>query len=89
MLTRAAPRGLAEAFLRAGSSALTVAEIRRAALEKPTGKKRDQPRRWFPRPAGPQALFAGHVLPFDEKAGLARGRLVAEGRRGGRAALST
>jgi hypothetical protein len=26
--------------------------------------------RWFTGPDGPQSLFAGRVLPFDEKAGL-------------------
>ena len=52
-------------------SALTVAEILRGLLEKPAGKKRRELQRWFSGPEGPQALFAGRVLPFDEKAGLA------------------
>ncbi len=50
-------------------SSLTVAEIRRGLPEKPAGKKREL-ERWFSGPEGPQALFAGRVLPFDEKAGL-------------------
>lgn len=48
-------------------SALTVVEIRRGILEKPAGKKRRELERWFSGPEGPQALFAGLVLPFDER----------------------
>ena len=65
-------------------SSLTVAEIWRGVLEKPAGKKRKQLERWFSGPYGPQALFAGRVLPFDEKAGLIWARLMAEGRASGR-----
>jgi toxin FitB len=36
------------------------------------------------RPEGPQALFAGRVLPFDEKASLICARLMADGRARGR-----
>ena len=48
-------------------ASLTVAEIRRGVLEKPPGKRRDQLDAWFSGPEGPQALFAGRVLAFDEK----------------------
>jgi toxin FitB len=65
-------------------SSLTVAEIRRGILEKPAGKKRRELERWFSGPEGPQALFAGRVLPFDEKAGLVWARLMAEGSAKGR-----
>ncbi|HYW46087.1 MAG TPA: type II toxin-antitoxin system VapC family toxin [Bryobacteraceae bacterium] len=65
-------------------SSLTVAEIRRGILEKPAGRKRRELERWFSGPQGPQALFAGRVLPFDEKAGLVWARLVAEGMAKGR-----
>jgi len=58
---------------------LTVAEIRRGLLEKPAGKKRKELERWFSGPDGPQALFSGRVLPFDEKAGLVWARLMADG----------
>ena len=51
-------------------ASLTVAEIRRGLLEKPAGKKRRALDRWFAGPEGPQALFAGRVLPFDEAAAL-------------------
>lgn len=60
-------------------SSLTVAEIRRGLLEKPAGKKRKELERWFSGPEGPQALFAGRVLPFDEKAALVWARLMADG----------
>ena len=60
-------------------SSLTVAEILRGVLEKPEGKKRKSLERWFVGPEGPQALFAGRVLPFDEKAGLIWARLMAVG----------
>ena len=65
-------------------SSLTVAEIRRGILEKPAGKKRRELQRWFTGPDGPQSLFAGRVLPFDEKAGLVWARLMADGRAKGR-----
>lgn len=65
-------------------SALTVAEIRRGLLEKPAGKKRGLLEAWFTGPEGPQALFAGRVLPFDEKAGLIWAHLMAEGKAKGR-----
>lgn len=65
-------------------SALTVAEIRRGILEKPRGKKRDALEAWFAGPEGPQALFAGRVLAFDDKAALIWARLMAEGKAAGR-----
>jgi predicted nucleic acid-binding protein len=61
-------------------ASLTIAEIRRGILEKPRGKKRDALDAWFSGPEGPQALFAGRILPFDEKAGLIWARLMAEGK---------
>ncbi len=65
-------------------SALTIAEVRRGVLEKPAGRKRDQLEVWFAGPEGPSALFAGRVLPFDEKAGLVWARLMSEGKAQGR-----
>ena len=65
-------------------TSLTVAEIRRGLLVKPAGKKRRELERWFAGPDGPQALFAGRVLPFDEKAGLVWARLMADGTATGR-----
>ena len=65
-------------------SSLTVAEIRRGLLEKPAGRKRAQLEGWFFGPEGPQALFAGRVLPFDEKAALIWAQLMADGTAAGR-----
>lgn len=65
-------------------SALTVAEIRRGILEKPRGRKRDALDAWFSGPEGPQALFAGRILAFDDKAALIWARLMAEGKAAGR-----
>jgi toxin FitB len=65
-------------------SSLTVAEIGRGILEKPAGKKRRELERWFSGPYGPQALFAGRVLAFDEKAGLIGAWLMADGTAKGR-----
>jgi predicted nucleic acid-binding protein len=65
-------------------ASLTVAEIRRGVLEKPAGKCRDQLEAWFAGPEGPPALFAGRVLPFDEKAALIWARLMADGKAKGR-----
>jgi predicted nucleic acid-binding protein len=72
-------------------ASLTIAEIRRGILEKPTGRKRDQLETWFSGPEGPSALFAGRVLSFDERAGLIWARLMAEGTAKGkpRSALDT
>ena len=89
-VTKPTPSGLLVAWMaeRADEdlfiASLTVAEIRRGVLEKPAGKKRDQLEAWFSGPEGPQALFSGRVLPFDEKAGLVWARLMAEGRTKGR-----
>jgi len=65
-------------------ASLTVAEICRGVLEKPAGKRRRALETWFSGPEGPQALFAGRVLPFDEKAALAWASLMAEGKSRGR-----
>ena len=65
-------------------ASLTVAEIRRGVLEKPAGKRRDALEAWFSGPEGPQALFAGRVLSFDENAALIWARLMADGKTQGR-----
>ncbi|MEZ2329540.1 PIN domain-containing protein [Mesorhizobium sp. RCC_202] len=65
-------------------AALTVAEIRRGILEKPVGRKRDALELWFAGLEGPQSLFAGRVLSFDEQAGLIWATLMAEGKLAGR-----
>lgn len=65
-------------------ASLTVAEIRRGIIEKPRGKKRDELDAWFSGPEGPQSLFAGRILSFDDKAGLIWARLMADGKAAGR-----
>jgi predicted nucleic acid-binding protein len=65
-------------------ASLVVAEIWFGVLEKPAGKKRAQLERWFAGPEGPQSLFAGRILSFDEKAGLIWARLMVEGAKAGR-----
>jgi len=65
-------------------STLTVAEIWRGVLEGPAGKKRQQLERWFAGPEGPQALFAGRILPFDDNAALIWGKIMAKGTKAGR-----
>jgi toxin FitB len=65
-------------------SALTIGEIRRGILDMPAGRKRDQLEAWFTGPEGPQALFAGRVLAFDEGAALIWARLTADGKTVGR-----
>lgn len=65
-------------------ASLTLAEIRRGVLEKPAGKKRSQLEQWFSGPEGPQALFVGRILAFDEKASLIWAYLMADGKDRGR-----
>ena len=65
-------------------SSLTLAEIHRGVLVKPMGKKRRDLEDWFKGPEGPQALFRGRVLAFDEKAALIWARLMTEGTAAGR-----
>ena len=66
-------------------SSLTVAEIRRGILDKPRGKKRQRLEAWFAGAEGPQSLFKGRILSFDEKAALVWARLMSEGRTTGKA----
>ncbi len=65
-------------------SALTVAEIWRGILEMPAGKRQIELEDWFRGTEGPQNLFAGRVLAFDDRAGLIWARLMAEGSAHGR-----
>ena len=65
-------------------ASLTIAEIKRGILEQPKGRKRDALDAWFDGPEGPQALFAGRILPFDEQAALRWAELMADGKKRGR-----
>jgi predicted nucleic acid-binding protein len=72
-------------------SSLTIGEIRRGVLQKPSGKRRDELEAWFSGPDGPQSLFAGRILSFDERAALIWGQFMASGKSAGqpRSALDT
>jgi len=63
---------------------LTLAEVRRGILQHPPGKRRDALEGWFHGPEGPQRLFAGRILPFDETAALIWARWMALGNTSGR-----
>lgn len=63
---------------------LNLAEIWSGILELAAGKRRRALESWFTGSEGPQTLFAGRILAFDEHAALAWGRLMAEGTRSGR-----
>jgi predicted nucleic acid-binding protein len=65
-------------------ASLSVAEIWRGVEEKPSGRRRTELERWFAGPDGPQSVFAGHILPFDEQAALVWGSFMADGTRAGR-----
>jgi hypothetical protein len=65
-------------------SALTLAEIWRGVLQASVGRRKDRLAEWFSGPSGPQALFSGRILPFEESAALIWGRLMAAGTATGR-----
>lgn len=65
-------------------STIAVAEIWRGILEAPEGRRRRSLEDWFAGTNGPTVLFAGRVLPFDERAALIWARLMVEGARQGR-----
>jgi toxin FitB len=65
-------------------ASLTLAEIRRGILQMPRGRRRAALDTWFSGPEGPQALFEGRILSFDEKAGLVWARLMADAKAAGR-----
>lgn len=65
-------------------ASITIAEVWRGILEKPTGRKRRELEQWFRGPEGPPSLFAGRVLPFDTHSAIVWARLMSEGTRIGR-----
>lgn len=65
-------------------ASMTIAEIRRGVLEMPPGRRRAQIEAWFAGAEGPQQLFAGRILPFDERAAMAWAALMAEGKATGK-----
>lgn len=60
-------------------SAFSLGEIWRGILEKNEGRKRRELEAWFSGREGPQALFAGRILAFNDRAALVWARLMAEG----------
>lgn len=65
-------------------ASLTLAKIRRGILQQPVGRKRAGLDAWFAGPEGPQALFAGRILPFEVGAALVWARFMAEAKAAGR-----
>lgn len=65
-------------------SSISLGEIWQGILSLPAGKRRKALEHWFNGSIGPAALFAGRILSYDERAALAWGRFMAEGRRKGR-----
>ena len=65
-------------------ASLTIAEIWRGVLEKPSGRKRRALETWFSGPDGPPLLFSGRVLSFEEQAAMIWARLMADGTAKGR-----
>lgn len=65
-------------------STFSIAEIKRGILILPAGKRRRELEHWFGSSDGPQMLFAGRVLSFDERAALIWAELMAEGKTLGR-----
>jgi predicted nucleic acid-binding protein len=63
---------------------LTIAEIWRGILEMAPGRRRRDLEAWFYGSEGPQALFGGRVLPFDEAAAFEWARIMAAGTEIGR-----
>ncbi len=65
-------------------STLTIAELWKGVLRKSAGKRRQNLERWFTGSEGPQSLFAGRILPFDDKAALIWGEIMAKGENAGK-----
>ena len=65
-------------------AALTLAEIERGILTAPAGRRGRALRDWFDGPQGPRGLFAGRILPFDDRAAHVWANLMAAGDRQGR-----
>lgn len=61
-----------------------LGEIRRGLLQMPLGRRRVQVEAWFAGPNGPPQLFAGRILPFDERAAEVWAGLMADGHANGR-----
>lgn len=84
-LTKPSPsEGLAQWFAEQENddlytAALVIAEMRRGLLQMPPGRRRTLIEAWFDGPEGPLQVFAGKILPFDERAAEVWARLMADG----------
>ncbi len=65
-------------------ASLTLAELWRGILEKPAGRKRTTLETWFFSAEGPEALFPGRILPFNQAASFIWARLMADRKAEGR-----
>ncbi len=70
-------------------ASFSLAEIERGVLERTAGRKRDDLEAWFRGPGGLKALFAGRILPFDERAAAEWARIMADGAAAGRPRSAT
>lgn len=60
-------------------ASLSVLEICRAILATPADSKGMELRQWLTGDDGPETLFAGRVLPFDDRASRIWARLMLQG----------
>ncbi|MGE3941450.1 MAG: PIN domain-containing protein [Alphaproteobacteria bacterium] len=78
---RLGERDAADLFI----ATFTIAEIWRGIPNLPQSRRRTALDEWFGGPEGPQALFSGRILAFDQAAPFEWTRLMAAGKRLGRA----
>ena len=57
-------------------ASFSLAEIERGVLARAPGRRRTELEAWFRGPNSPKTLFAGRILPFDERAAAAYGCTV-------------
>lgn len=65
-------------------ASFTLAEVWRGITRMPGGRRRRELERWFTDRDGPQAYFAGRILPFDDAAALIWAELMTAGEPAGR-----
>ena len=64
-------------------ASFTFAELLRGIRQLPPSHRRSELEAWFAGPDGPDALFAGRILPFDRSAAQIWADLIADGLRAG------
>lgn len=70
-------------------ASFSLAEIERGVLARAPGRRRTELEAWFRGPNSPKTLFAGRILPFDERAAAAWARIMADGTAAGRPRSAT